>query len=144
MRRNVLKLFVRENFDRFVNAKNSIDSVYADMRSKGMNSGDFGMRPVTVSVNGALEKSQQVYHPFWKRRSREECIRKRLSVFQEYKAIFNLPAALHQFIKLGEFQQCVYAYRRGRNYFQPNRRIPRSNRFWTKFGHFKWKRRPAA
>lgn len=35
-------------------------------------------------------------------------------MFQEYKAIFNLPAALHQHIKLGEFQQCVYAYRRGR------------------------------
>lgn len=113
-RKTVLKLLVRENFDRFVNAKNSIDSVYADMRSKGMNSGDFGMRPATASVNGALEKSHQVYHPLLKRRSREECIKKRLSVFQEYKAIFNLPSALHRFIKLGEFQQCVYAYRRGK------------------------------
>lgn len=51
-RKNVLKSLVRENFDRFVNAKNSIDSVYADMRSKGMNSGDYGMRPATASVNG--------------------------------------------------------------------------------------------
>lgn len=54
-RRNVLKLLVRENFDRFVNAKNSIDAVYADMRAKGMNSGDFGMRPTTASVNGKPE-----------------------------------------------------------------------------------------
>lgn len=61
-----------------------------------------------------MEKSQQVYHPLLKRRNREECIRKRLSVFQEYKSIFNLPASLHQHIKLGEFQQCVYAYRRGK------------------------------
>lgn len=61
-----------------------------------------------------MEKSQQVYHPLLKRRSREECIRKRLSIFQEYKAIFNLPASLHQHIKLGEFQKCVYAYRRGK------------------------------
>lgn len=53
-RRGVLKLLVRENFDRFVNAKNSIDSVYADMRAKGMNSGDFGMRPTTASVNGKV------------------------------------------------------------------------------------------
>lgn len=58
-------------------------------------------------ILAALEKSQQVYHPLLKRRSREECIRKRLAIFQEYKAIFNLPAALHQHIKLGEFQQCV-------------------------------------
>ena len=54
-RKDVLKLLVRENFDRFVNAKNSIDSVYADVRSKGMNSGDFGMRPATASVNGTLK-----------------------------------------------------------------------------------------
>lgn len=113
-RKTVLKLLVRENFDRFVNAKNSIDSVYSDMRSKGMNSGDYGMRPATASVNGALEKSHQIYHPLLKRRSREECIRKRLNIFQEYKAIFNLPSALHKFIKLGEFQQCIYAYRRGK------------------------------
>lgn len=38
-------------------------------------------------------------------------------MFQEYKAIFNLPATLHQHIKLGEFQQCVYAYRRGKELF---------------------------
>ena len=54
MRRDVLKSLVRENFDRFVNAKNSIDSVYADMRTKGMNSGDYGMRPATASVNGNI------------------------------------------------------------------------------------------
>lgn len=117
-RKNVLKLLVRENFDRFVNAKNSIDSVYGDMRIKGMNCGDFGMRPTTASVNAALEKSQQVYHPLLKRRSREECIRKRLAVFKEYKAIFDLPAALKQHIRLGEFQQCVYEYKRGRELLQ--------------------------
>lgn len=55
VRKNVLKFLVRENFDRFVNAKNSIDSVYADMRARGMNSGDFGMRPSTASVNGKTE-----------------------------------------------------------------------------------------
>ena len=117
-RKEVLKLLVRENFDRFVNAKNSIDSVYADIRIKGMNSGDFGMRPSTASVNAALEKSQQVYHPLLKRRNREECIRKRLGVFKEYKAIFNLPAALNRHIQLGEFQQCVYQYKRGRELLQ--------------------------
>jgi hypothetical protein len=69
-------------------------------------------------VLAALEKSQQVYHPLLKRRSREDCIRKRLSVFQEYKAIFNLPAALVQHVHLGEFQQCVFEYRRGRELLQ--------------------------
>lgn len=54
-RRIVLKLLVRENFDRFVNAKNSIDAVYSDMRAKGMNSGDFGMRTATASVNGKIQ-----------------------------------------------------------------------------------------
>ena len=53
-RKSVLQLLVRENFDRFVNAKNSIDSVYADIRGKGMNSGDFGMRPATASINGKI------------------------------------------------------------------------------------------
>lgn len=60
-RKSVLKLLVRENFDRFVNAKNSIDSVYADMRAKGMNSGDYGMRPATASVNGKFKWGKCYY-----------------------------------------------------------------------------------
>lgn len=52
LRRETLKSLVKQNFDRFVNAKNSIDFVYADMRGKGMNSGDYGMRLTTVAVNG--------------------------------------------------------------------------------------------
>lgn len=51
LRRETLKSLVKQNFDRFVNAKNSIDTVYADMRVKGMNSGDFGMRQTTASLN---------------------------------------------------------------------------------------------
>ena len=52
LRRETLKSLVKQNFDRFVNAKNSIDTVYADMRVKGMNSGEFGMRPTTSALNG--------------------------------------------------------------------------------------------
>lgn len=64
-RKNVLKFLVRENFDRFVNAKNSIDSVYADMRAKGMNSGDYGMRPATASVNGKQKKKKNYLSIFF-------------------------------------------------------------------------------
>lgn len=63
---------------------------------------------------GALEKAQQVYHPLLKRRSREDCIRKRLEVFRQYEQIFSLPAAMHTHIQLGEFQQCVWEYRKGK------------------------------
>ncbi len=62
----------------------------------------------------ALEKAQQVYHPLLKRRSREDCIRKRLEIFKQYNQIFSLPAAMHAHIQLGEFQQCVWDYRRGK------------------------------
>ena len=53
-----------------------------------------------------------------KRRSQEELIRKRLAVFSEYKLIFNLSAVLHKHAQLGEYQHCVYAYRKGRALLQ--------------------------
>lgn len=52
LRRETLKTLVKQNFDRFVNAKNSIDTVYADMRVKGMNCGDYGMRPAVAALSG--------------------------------------------------------------------------------------------
>ncbi len=52
LKNETLKNLVKDNFDRFVNAKNSIDSVYGDLRGRGMNSGDFGMRAATQAING--------------------------------------------------------------------------------------------
>jgi hypothetical protein len=65
-----------------------------------------------------LEKSQQVYYPLLKRRSQEESIRKRLAVFSEYRLIFNLPTSLQRHAQLGEYQQCVYEYRKGKALFE--------------------------
>jgi len=64
LRQETLKSLVKQNFDRFVNAKNSIDSVYADMRAKGMNSGDYGMRQTTVAVNGKRVIGATLIHNF--------------------------------------------------------------------------------
>jgi hypothetical protein len=56
LRREMLKSLVKQNFDRFVNAKNSIDTVYADIRAKGMNAGDYGMRPATAAVSSKFNR----------------------------------------------------------------------------------------
>lgn len=38
-----LKTLVKQNFDRFVNAKNSVEIVYADMRKRGVAENDHGL-----------------------------------------------------------------------------------------------------
>ena len=51
-----LKKLVHDNFDGFVSAKNTIDTVYNEMKAKSLNEKeDFGIRPLDVALTGQLE-----------------------------------------------------------------------------------------
>ena len=48
-----LKNLVQNNFDRFVSAKNTIDTVYNEMKSKSLNKeNDYGVRSLDIVLTG--------------------------------------------------------------------------------------------
>lgn len=113
-----LKNLVKQNFDRFVNAKNATELVYKDMQSKRVTDSDHGLRRALEALAVSQQKSLDVYGTLISRREQETLIRRRLDVFSKYSFIFSLGYRLEQAMKLGEYQTAVADYRKARAMMQ--------------------------
>lgn len=114
-RNTSLKNLVKQNFDRFVNAKNATELVYRDMQQRRLTENDHGMRKAIEAISSALQKSQDVFGALMARREHEEKIRRKLQLFSKYSFIFSLGYRLEQSIKLGEYQMAVSDYRKAKS-----------------------------
>lgn len=116
-RAEALKSLVHQNFDRFVSAKNTIDHVYEEMKSKQLNQQqDYGTIDIQRSLDGtsfvstaytleltwfaaANTRAEQIYGPVVERRQRVEKLKSTLYILQRYRFLFNLPSSLLESIK---------------------------------------------
>lgn len=117
-RNESLKNLVKQNFDRFVNAKNSTEAVFKDMQQRRLTEQDHGMRKAIEAVSVAFQRAQDVYGALMERREREVRLCKKLELFNQYSFIFSLGYRLEQAMKVGEYQTAVFDYRKAKTMMQ--------------------------
>ncbi|KAJ1990564.1 Exocyst complex component S5 [Coemansia spiralis] len=114
-----LKILVYNNFDRFVDARNKIDLLYDEMKSRSLNEqAEYGTRAFSQSLQGTTQRADEIYNPIIDRRARLEKIRSTLSVVERYKFYFNLPSSLIDYTRKGRFDIAVREYKKGRQLLQ--------------------------
>ncbi|KAJ2726691.1 Exocyst complex component S5 [Coemansia sp. Benny D115] len=114
-----LKILVHNNFDRFVDARNKIDLLYDEMKSRSLNEqAEYGTRSFSYALQGTTRKADEIYNPIIDRRARVEKIRSTLSVVERYKFYFNLPSSLIEYTRKGRFDVAVREYKKGRQLLQ--------------------------
>lgn len=135
-RDDILKNLVKHNFDRFVNALNSIQLVYQDMQSKGLAAGDFGTKRAFDTLGELCLKSQEVFMDLLKRSDQEQLLRQRLAFCEKNAELFNLAATLSKLTERMQFREAVLAIQRARQLLEE---LPISMRrsveqgLWVKF-----------
>ncbi|GJJ75072.1 exocyst complex component 2 [Entomortierella parvispora] len=114
-RSSALKVLVQNNFDRFVSAKNVIDSVYDDMKEKTLNEAqDFGTHRLNTILRESYGKAHEVINPVLERREKIEKLRSTVGLLEPYRLFFNLPNTLQESIKQGKYQQAARDYNKGK------------------------------
>ncbi|KAI7871922.1 exocyst complex component Sec5-domain-containing protein [Spinellus fusiger] len=114
-----LKSLVHTNFDRFVSAKNTIDHVYEEMKSKQLNTDqDYGTGLLQKALQEANVRAEQIYGPIVERRQRVDRVRSTLTILQRYKFFFNLPSSLLESIKQNKYETAIRDYKRGKYLYQ--------------------------
>ncbi|KAJ2878711.1 Exocyst complex component S5, partial [Coemansia asiatica] len=114
-----LKILVHNNFDRFVDARNKIDLLYGEMKSRSLNEeAEYGTKAFSQSLQGATKRADEIYNPIIERRARAEKIRSTLSIVERYKFYFNLPSSLIDYTRKGKFDIAVREYKKGRQLLQ--------------------------
>ncbi|KAI7877332.1 exocyst complex component Sec5-domain-containing protein [Mucor mucedo] len=118
-RAEALKSLVHQNFDRFVSAKNTIDHVYEEMKSKQLNQQqDYGTIDIQRSLDAANTRAEQVYGPVVERRNRVDKVRSTLYILQRYRFLFNLPSSLLESIKQAKYEAAIRDYKKGKYLYQ--------------------------
>ncbi|KAG9296285.1 hypothetical protein G9A89_014877 [Geosiphon pyriformis] len=110
-----LKNLVQDNFDRFVSAKNTIDTVYNEMKVKGLNEeNEYGVRGLDTALTEAAAKAEQVFGPVLVNRMKAEKIRSTLSVLEKFKFFFSLPSSLMESLKQQKYDVVIRDYKKGK------------------------------
>ncbi|CAO3656981.1 unnamed protein product [Mucor hiemalis] len=118
-RAEALKNLVHQNFDRFVSAKNTIDHVYEEMKSKQLSQQqDYGTIDIQRSLDAANNRAEQVYGPVVERRIRVDKVRSTLYILQRYRFLFNLPSSLLESIKQMKYEAAIRDYKKGKYLYQ--------------------------
>ncbi|KAF9437553.1 hypothetical protein BGZ76_000261 [Entomortierella beljakovae] len=114
-RSSALKILVQNNFDRFVSAKNVIDSVYDDMKEKTLNEAqDWGTNRLNNILRESYGKAHEVIYPVLERREKIDKLRSTVGLLEPYRLFFNLPNTLQESIKQGKYQQVAKDYNKGK------------------------------
>ncbi|KXS19960.1 hypothetical protein M427DRAFT_505045 [Gonapodya prolifera JEL478] len=128
-----LKVVVKENFDRFVTAKSTIDDLYKEFRSRDMNSSvEFGMENFGSALDTVSTRAKEVWLPLLERREQAERIRIALGMLERWKVFFNLPSSLQDSMRRGKVDIAVRDYKRGKLLMQTVQRPQKIfDRVWT-------------
>ncbi|KAI9294339.1 hypothetical protein K502DRAFT_365926 [Neoconidiobolus thromboides FSU 785] len=127
-REKSLRVLVKNNFDAFVSAKNTVDGkvfkgsitflsdLYQELLSNNVKeSTGYGTESYENALNDAFEQAQIVFGPIIERTNRTEKIRSTLNVVERYKFFFNLPTSMLDYIKTSNYDLAVHDYKKGKH-----------------------------
>lgn len=111
-----LKSLVKENFDRFISSKDTVDDVAARLRAAEAEGGAgvHGATPAAVAagLTGAQDATHGMFGQLLVRQSRAEGLDHILSVLDEYDGLVTLPSQLRSCAEAKDFAGVVALYKK--------------------------------
>ncbi|GAB4814736.1 hypothetical protein N2152v2_001782 [Parachlorella kessleri] len=124
-----LKALVKENFERFISSKNTIDDIYAKLQ-KAEADGQEGVdgtssSEVMVAVLQVLrtllrtdvvvqDEARRAFGPLLERQSKADRIKQVLGLIRRYEAVVRLPSRVREHAQARDYEQVVADYRKAR------------------------------
>lgn len=100
---------VKENFDRFISSKDTIDDIHSKLQSAeaGASGGAHGASTtqVAAAVAGVQAEARHAFGALLERQAKAERIKLVLGAIQQYEAVVRLPARVREHVEAGDHEQ---------------------------------------
>ncbi|KAF3918702.1 hypothetical protein AA313_de0207881 [Arthrobotrys entomopaga] len=135
---SALKLLVSNNFERFVLAKSTIDSVYKEMRAGStsqtmhgevqtsfrlIKEEEWGLKSIREPLNEAQEQATVLFGPVMDNQERDDKLRFLLKSIDKYKDVFEMSGAIVDAIKRKDYEALKEEYFKARQAVESARSI---------------------
>lgn len=114
-----LKTLVKENFDRFVASKNTIDDVHTKLKKTAEHgsSGVDGVSPADIEkvLASAQTDAQRTFSGLLERQARAERIKLALGLLERYDTLLSLPSSVRVYLDEGDYAGLVDEYLRAKS-----------------------------
>lgn len=99
---------VRDNFDRFIRAKNATESLASKLKKDNLTSS--GMAKEILLLRKGYQVTNDTFSCLLSQREREVELRSKLELFRKWSPILRLGDCLERSIALGEYNEAIKAY----------------------------------
>ena len=111
-----LKALVKENFDRFLSSKDTVDDIAGRLRAAEAEGGAgvHGATPgeVASGLDRSREAAQSMFHQLLERHGRGESLHVMLGMLGEYDSLVGLPAEVRQSAEARDFGRVLILYKK--------------------------------
>lgn len=116
-RSEALRYLVEHDYDRFVQSKSSLDSVFKNIQTAGFNDSDssLGFQHLKALIDDSNAKATIIMKPVMDNKAKDERLRTALSLVDGNKYLFNLPSLILTHIKNNDHDSLIRDYRRGKD-----------------------------
>ena len=102
-KREAQRNLVKQNFERFVSAKATIDAVFLEMQSQGLTTGEFGLERCRDAVVVASNKVKELYAPLLESQQREAELRRKIAWVAKHRWLLESPQQLLEYRQVGDY-----------------------------------------
>lgn len=105
---------MKENFERFISCKNTIDDVYVRLHKNEAEKRGVNTHSLRASITQVQEDAERAFAPMLERNQKVQQIKSVIGVIKRFQSAFGLPARIRQLAESGDFPQVVSEYKRAK------------------------------
>lgn len=118
-------LLVKENFERFIKCKNTIDDIHAKLQHNELHSSSEAASTVLLmqSLSDVKDKSNSIFQPLIERQHERENLQSLLSTFRRYQWFLEMPTTLETHLNNRKNDQVVSCYKKSKIFMEEVRPV---------------------
>ena len=130
-------MLVKENFDRFIKCKNTIDDIHSRLQMNELDTSSEAASTVLLlqSLKDVKDKSGSIFEPLLERQQERERLQFLLTTFRRYQWFLEMPSTLEEHLNNRKNDKVVSCYKKSKIFMEENPNVKLFSKVFQEIEH---------